>query len=198
MFVSGPGKKRRFAGLSRREFLQYSQGAALPFLPCGLGWPRSGSALFPQDSSLPPEFHVHPVYRTPRAIEAVLKKARAEYDTFPTEIYQDQIARILQAWSAELRVSPQKADVLEHVMGGDFAATSPAPGLQARRNDEGILQVWEAKFPEAPLIGREAFLAEWRAAVRSFSKLLTVEFQVTGIHAGTKLPAGQNARVGGH
>src|SRR5258708_34855669 len=99
MFLSWPGKKRRFAGLSRREFLQYSQGAALAFLPCGLRWPRSGSALFPQDSSLPPEFHVHPVYRTPRAIEAVLKKARAEDDTFPAENDQDRISRIFQAWS---------------------------------------------------------------------------------------------------
>src|SRR5882762_129391 len=198
IFLSWPGKKRRFAGLSRREFLQYSQGAALAFLPSGLGWPHFGSALFPQDSSLPPEFHVHPVYRTPRSIEAVLKKARAEYDAFPTEIYQDQIARILQAWSAELRASPQNADALERVMGGDFTATSPAPSLQTRRKDDGVLQVWEAKFPEAPLIGREAFLAAWRAAVRSFSNLLTVEFQVTGIHAGTKLPAGQEGRVEVH
>src|SRR5258708_20137364 len=99
MFVSGPGKKRRFAGLSRREFLQYSQGAALAFLPCALGWPRSGSALFPQDSSLPPEFHVHPVYRTPRAIEAVLKKARAEDDTFPAGIYQGQVGGLFQGLS---------------------------------------------------------------------------------------------------
>ncbi len=128
----------------------------------------------------------------------MLKKARAEYDTFPTEIYQDQIARILQAWSAELRVTPQKTEVLERVMTGDFAATSPAPSLQTRRKDEGILQAWEAKFPEAPLIGREAFLAAWRAAVRSFSKLLTVEFQVTGIHSSTKLPAGQEGRVEVH
>jgi hypothetical protein len=36
IFLSWPGKKRRFAGLSRREFLQYSQAAALAFLPAGL------------------------------------------------------------------------------------------------------------------------------------------------------------------
>ena len=182
-FLSWPGKKRRFAGLSRREFLQYSQGAALAFLPSGLGWPRLNTELSPQDSSLPPEFHVHPVYKTPRAIEAVLKKARAEFDSFPTEIYQDQIARILQQWSAELRVSPEKTGALERVMSGNFTATSPAASLHARRKDDGIFQVWEGKFQEAPLIGREAFLAGWRAAVRSFSKLLTVEFHITGIHA---------------
>jgi hypothetical protein len=125
IFLSWPGKKRRFAGLSRREFLQYSQGAALAFLPSGLWLPRAGSALFPQNSSLSPEFHVHPVYKTPRAIEAVLKKARAEFDNFPTEIYQDQVARILQEWSAELKASPEKTAALERVMSGDFVATSP-------------------------------------------------------------------------
>src|ERR1700688_137772 len=143
-FLSWPGKKRRFAGLSRREFLQYSQGVALAFFPSGLEWPRFDTPVFPQDSSLPQEFHVHPVYRTPRAIEAVLKKAQAEYDTFPTEIYQDKIARILQEWSADLRVSPEKTAALERVMSHDFLATSPAASLQARRKNDGIFQVWEA------------------------------------------------------
>ena len=198
IFLSWPGKKRRFAGLSRREFLQYSQGAALAFLPSGLGWPRFGSAFFRQDSSLPPEFHVHPVYKTPRAIEAVLKKAHAEYDTFPTEIYHDQIARVLRAWNAELRASPQRTEALERVMSSDFVATSPAANLKVRRKDDAIFQVWEAKFSEAPLIGREAFVAEWRAAVRDFSKLLTVEFQITGIHVDAGAPVPSDKRAGIH
>jgi tetratricopeptide (TPR) repeat protein len=194
IFLSWLGKKRRFAGLSRREFLQYSQGAALAFLPSGLSWPFFDSGISPQDSSLPLEFHVHPIYKTPRAIEAVLKKARAEFDTFPTEIYQDQIARILQEWSTELRASPQETKAVELVMSGDFVATSPAASLHARRKEDGIFQVWEAKFLETPLIGREAFVAGWRAAVRDFSKLLTVEFQITGIRADAKLPASSDGR----
>jgi tetratricopeptide (TPR) repeat protein len=184
-FLSWPGKKRRFAGLSRREFLQYSQGAALAFLPAGLGFPRFDSLTPPQNPTPPPEFHVHPVYRTPRAIESVLKKAQAEFDSFPTEIYHDQIARILQAWSAELRASPQKTDALESAISGNFLATSSAGSLQARRKDDGIFQVWEAIFQEAPRIGRQAFLEDWRSALRDFSKLLTVEFQITGIRAGS-------------
>jgi tetratricopeptide (TPR) repeat protein len=128
----------------------------------------------------------------------VLKKARAEYDTFPTEIYHDQVARILQAWSAELRASPQKTGALERAMSGDFVATPPTANLQARRKDDGILQAWEAKFPEGPLIDREAFVAEWRSAVHGFSKLVTVEFQITGIHADAGLPAASDKSVGVH
>ncbi|HTB92880.1 MAG TPA: tetratricopeptide repeat protein [Candidatus Sulfotelmatobacter sp.] len=186
-FLSWPGKKRRFAALSRREFLQYTQGAALAFLPAGLRFPSFDPKISAQDSSLPPEFHVHPVYRTPRAIESVLKKAQAEFDSFPTEIHQDQIARVLQAWSAELRASPQKTDSLERAMSDDFQATSPSGSLQTRRKDDGIFQVWEVKYQESPGIGRTAFLADWRSALRDFSKLLTVEFQITGIRAGSVL-----------
>src|SRR5580700_1650769 len=81
-------------------------------------------------------------------------------------------------------------------MSGNFTATSPAASLHARRKDDGIFQVWEGKFQEAPLIRREAFLAGWRAAVRSFSKLLTVEFQITGIHAdGSSTPLEKSVGV---
>ncbi|HWY07126.1 MAG TPA: FG-GAP-like repeat-containing protein [Candidatus Acidoferrales bacterium] len=128
----------------------------------------------------------------------MLKKVRAEYDTFPAEIYQDQIALILQEWSAELRASPQKTGALERAMSGSFVATSPATSLQSRRKDDGIFQVWEAKFQEAPLIGREAFVAEWRSAVRGFSKLLTVEFQITGVRADASALASPDKNVGVH
>jgi tetratricopeptide (TPR) repeat protein len=128
----------------------------------------------------------------------VLKKARAEFDSFPTEIYQDQIAKVLHEWNVELHVSPQKTDALERVMSGDFLATSPAASLQVRRKDDGIFQVWEAKFSEAPSIEREAFVAEWRTAVGGFSKLLTVEFQITEIRADGSVPVSTEKSVGIH
>jgi len=167
------------------------------FLPSGLWLPRFDSPAFPQNSALPPEFHVHPVYKTPRAIEAVLKKARAEFDTFPTEIYQDQIAKVFEEWAAELRVSPEKTGALERAMSGKFVANSLAVNLQARRKEDGVFQVWDAKFQEAPLIGHEAFVGGWRSAVSSFSKLVTVEFQITGIRADAALPvsAGKSDEV---
>ena len=125
----------------------------------------------------------------------MLKKAQAEYDTFPTEIYHDQIALILGEWSAELRVSPQGTGALERVMSGNFVASSPAASLQARRKNDGILHVWEVKFQEGLKFGRETFVAEWRSAVRDFSKLLTVEFQITGIHADAGPPASPDKHV---
>jgi tetratricopeptide (TPR) repeat protein len=183
--------------LSRREFLQYGQGAALAFLPSGLWLPRIDSPVFHQNSALPPQFHVHPVYKTPRAIEAVLKKARAEFDSYPTEIFQDQIAKAFEEWATELRVSPEKTGALERAMSGKFAANSLSAKLQPRRKDDGVFQVWEGKFQATPLIGREEFVTEWRSAVSGFSKFVTVEFQITGIRADAASPvsAEKGARV---
>jgi tetratricopeptide (TPR) repeat protein len=184
--------------LSRRDFLQYSQGVALAFLPSGLWLPRFDALGVPQNPALPPEFHVHPAYKNPRAIESVLKKARAEFDSYPTEIYQDQIAKVFEEWAAELRVSPEKTDALQRVMGGKFVANSLAADLQTRRKTDGVFQVWDAKFQAAPLTGRGEFVAGWRSAVSSFSKLLTVEFQITGIHADVASPVSAEKSAGVH
>jgi tetratricopeptide (TPR) repeat protein len=177
-------KKRHCAELSRREFLKYTQGATLAFLPSKLTWPFSpfrnlSPALTPSD------FRVHPQYRTPRALDAVLRKVAAENDSFPCEIYHDRIAAILQAWSKELQSSPQNAETLMRVTSDNFAATSPAGSLRALRMNDSPLQVWATEFREHEALGREAFLSEWRSAVRVFSKMLTAEFQITNIKDDT-------------
>jgi len=99
-------------------------------------------------------------YRTPRAIEAVLKKAGGrKYDHIPDGKYiRNQIARIFAGVEAlNCGLSPQNAECAGNgVMGGDFAATSPAPSLQARAaKDDGIFTgVGRRNFRKAPLIGR--------------------------------------------
>ncbi|HXH66903.1 MAG TPA: FG-GAP-like repeat-containing protein [Candidatus Limnocylindrales bacterium] len=178
--------------------MKYSQGAALAFLPSGLWLPRVRPALIPQNSSPQPEFHVDPIYKSPRAIETVLRKARADFDSYPTEIYHDQIAVVLRQWSAELQLSPEKTVALERVLAGDFAANSFVANLQSRRRNDGLFQIWEANFAQSPQIGREAFAAEWLAAVRDFSKLLIVDFQITAIQVVKRSLTSSETSVGVH
>jgi tetratricopeptide (TPR) repeat protein len=183
--LSRPGKKRRFAQLSRREFLQYGQGAVLAFLPSGLGcWPFSSSDSFPQPSrSNAAEFHIHPKYRNPRAIEGVLKKVAPDNDVFPTEVYNDRITAILRAWSDELLESPQKTDTLAKVIAADFFATSPSAVLKPGPKRDSFLFLWESEFKSDSRLPGNAFLLEWRKVLSRFTKLLTVELQITGIHS---------------
>jgi len=189
--LSRPGKKRRFAELSRREFLQYGQGAILAFLPSGLSWPPSSPESFPQPSrSSETEFHIHPRYRNPRAIEGVLKKVRPENDVFSTEVYHDRIAAILRAWSNELLESPQKTDALARIIAADFFATSPSAVLKPRPKRDSFLLLWESEFKSDSRLLGSAFLSEWRKALSNFAKLFTVDLQITGIDAeATQLPS---------
>ncbi len=128
----------------------------------------------------------------------MLKKVQAEYDRFPSEIQHDRIAAILQEWSAEMRESPQKTGALERVMGNDFAATSPTGTLHARGKEDGVLRMWEGKFVEGPLLGREAFLSSWRSSIGAFSRLRTVEFQVTGIRSDARAAGSPNEPAAVH
>jgi len=192
--LSRPGKKRRFAELSRREFLEYGQGAALALLPCGLSWPFSTSESFPQASpSNATEFHLHPKYRNPRAIEGVLKKVPPENDVFPTEVYHDRIAAVLFAWRNELLESPQKTDTLARIIAADFFATSPSVVLKPRPKRHSFLFLWESEFKSDSRLPGDVFLSEWRRALSNFTKLLAVEFEITGIQAeATQVPSGGN------
>src|SRR5207237_8907789 len=110
--------------LSRRQFLQYCQGASFALLPAGFLCPTLHSVFSQAKSVLPDGLQLHPQYRLKRGIEAVLRKVPAGFDEFVTEKYQDQISAILSQWSAELLQSPQDTTALERVMARSFTAGS--------------------------------------------------------------------------
>ncbi|MGA2429643.1 MAG: FG-GAP-like repeat-containing protein [Candidatus Acidiferrum sp.] len=181
-----PRKKRRPVDLSRREFLLRScQGASLAFLPAGLGLPYFDPLV--SQESLPPsnEFHVHPHYRTPRDLDAVLRKVEAGSDDFVTEKYHDRVAAILREWSSELLESPQKTVSLEKAMTANFAGASPTPSASLPIRSGSTLQVSRMNFSEETPLEREAFLSKWRSGMTPFAKLITAEFQVTSIRVGS-------------
>src|SRR3982074_614993 len=90
--LSRRSKKRNSIGISRREFLQYCQAAPLAFLPASISSFPFMPSYSSQESNAPDEFHVHPRYRMPRGIEAILRKVPAGLDEFVTEKYQDRVA----------------------------------------------------------------------------------------------------------
>ncbi len=180
------GKNLRLADPSRRDFLlQYSQGLSLAFLPAGLSF-HNFASLIPQQSVPPPaEFHLRPQYRSPRAIDSILKYLQPGLDAFVTEKYHDQIAAILKEWSTELAESPQKTTALEKIMTSNFSGASPKPSASRPVSTRSTLQVWEMKFVQDTPLDRDNFLAGWRSSLDSFSKLLIAEFQVTSIRASS-------------
>ncbi|MGH9503997.1 MAG: FG-GAP-like repeat-containing protein [Terriglobales bacterium] len=152
-----------------------------------LAYPFAYDSVSQSLASSPGVFHLHPHYRAQLPIEATLLKTKAGLDIFITEKYQDQIAAILAEWSAGLKESPQNLGAVEGSLTADFSGASfrpvksrlvrPGPAVEGRQN----------RFAREPALGREAFVRDLRSAMGSFSTIITAEFQVTGIDAGSTL-----------
>ena len=181
----------RSVDLRRRNFLmRCCQGASAALIPSGFLGGMGATLLTRQapDSAHPlagAEYHLHPHYRMPRPLDALLLKTQPGLDEFVTEKYADQIAGIFARWSSGLLESPQDLSEIEKALASNFsgmsfiAATSrvvrPGPAIEVRQND----------FPREPALPRDAFLQDLRSTLSSFSKILTAEFQVTSIDASS-------------
>jgi tetratricopeptide (TPR) repeat protein len=176
-----PREKRRLLGLSRREFLRRScQGASLAFLPSGFGPTLSLPRAF-QQTPLAGEFQVHPHYRTPRNLDAVLRKVQAGFDDFVGEKYHDQVAAIFSRWTDQLLKSPAGTAAIESTLAATLTATPPIPVDSQRLRDSSFLNVFRSKFSPEKRYDRPAWIRDWRSLVGHFSTLQTAELQVTEI-----------------
>jgi tetratricopeptide (TPR) repeat protein/peroxiredoxin len=172
----------------RRNFLiRCCQGFSAAVLP------TSGRSFFfpfvdqPNISAGPPEgeFHLRPHYRSPTPLDATLFKINAELDDFVTERYADKIAAILAEWSADLLRSPQDTKAVEKTLAAGFLGTS------LRTVDTRVLRRGPAveadqhNFSSDRTLPPNLFLKELQSYLEGLSKLLTAEFQITNIEAGT-------------
>jgi tetratricopeptide (TPR) repeat protein len=177
--------QRDLANLGRRDFLiRCCQGASAAFIPAGL---RRLALPFAYTPDSPPSpagnFHLQPHYRAQLQLEATLLKTQAGLDDFITDKYQDQIAAILAEWSAGFLRSPQDVQAIEKSLGPDFSGVS-FHAIESRLVRSGSVEIRQSKFASEPALAKEAFLRELRAAMSSFSALITAEFQITSIDAG--------------
>ena len=154
----------------------------------GFGWPSLYGFNSPDSDLSNPEFHLHPHYRTPRPLDALLLKTQAGLDEFVSEKYADQIAAILALWTSGLLQVTPDVTAIEKVLLTNFSGTSPRP-VESRVVRPGpAIEVRHNTFARDAALGRDAFLQEVRSAMSGFSRILTAEFQVTGIDAAS-MPA---------
>ena len=133
----------------------------------------------------------------PRPLDALFLKTRPGLDDFVAEKYADQIAAILAQWSAGLLQSPQNVRAVEKVLLPNFSGFSPLRPVASRVVRPGpVIEVRRNTFKPEPELGRDAFLQEMQSAMNGFSKILTAEFQVTAIDAGS-MPGATPSTSGG-
>ena len=134
------------------------------------------------DQPLPAgEYQVHPHYRTPRILDAVLRKVQAGFDDFVAEKYQDQVAAILARWTDQLLKSGPRAAELDATLAATFSATPPIPVDSQHVRSSSFLNVWRSKFSSEKIIERSAWVRDWRSTLSHFSAFQTAEFQITEI-----------------
>ncbi len=207
--LSRAGKPRPSVDLRRRDFLvRFCQGAGATLIPAslwGLTFPElrllASRDAMPADAA----FHLQPRYRSERPLDATLLKVQAGLDDFITEKYADQIASILAEWSASLLRSPRETQAVAKALADDFSGTSLQP-VESRVVRSGLgLEVRQNKFDRTATLSRDTFLREWQAWLNVFSRILTAEFQITGIDAAAmggmtssaapQLPSREQTRV---
>ena len=113
-------------------------------------------------------------------LDATLLKAKSGYDQFVSEKYADQIGTILTKWSSGLRQSPLNLVAIEQALAADISGFSlVAPESKELRS--GVVEVQQKIFSQAVSLSREAFVAELRSVMASFSRIITADFQITRI-----------------
>jgi tetratricopeptide (TPR) repeat protein/peroxiredoxin len=143
--------------------------------------------FLPADATNPEaEFHLHPHYRTPRPLDALLAKTQAGSDEFVTEKYADEIGAVHAKWSESLLRSPAEAGVIEKSFAREFSGFALQSAETKRLRSHGGVVVERSVFANGSALGKEEFVREWREFVGTFTKLFTVELQITGIKAMPK------------
>ncbi|HEY4837614.1 MAG TPA: VCBS repeat-containing protein, partial [Candidatus Acidoferrales bacterium] len=119
----------------------------------------------------------------PRGIDSILRKVPAGFDQFVTEKYHDHVALVLREWRSQLLQAPQDIGTFGKIFSTDFFGDSPKPTAWRPVYETPAIQVRKGQFASAPMLERNEFLAEWRASLSGFSKIITAEFQVISIHS---------------
>jgi len=109
---------------------------------------------------------------------------QAGLDDFVTEKYADQLAAIFNGWNSSLLRSARETQAIAKVLTADFSGASLKPAESRVVRSSPALQVRQNKFANDATLGRDEFLREWQSTFSAFSRLVTAEFQITGIDAG--------------
>jgi Flp pilus assembly protein TadD/peroxiredoxin len=172
----------------RRDFLiRCFQGATAGLIPNAF---RALVSLFPraQDSSSALgacDFQLHPRYRTPRPLDALLVKTKAGLEDFASEKYADDMAAILATWSASLEQSPGSVEAIGRVLAPRFLGMRLEPSESRLARPGPPVEVRRNTFAHEASLAKDDFLKSLRRWLAGWSRILTAEFQITSIDAGS-------------
>jgi len=178
--------------VSRRAFLGGLSYVPLLFVPAPI---ESGRlrALAPRVLGEPPslpfsEYRLTPHYPAKWPLDDILRYVPPGSDEYVTEKYADEIAQLLGQWALELKSEARSSKQLEKILAPSLRAASLVPQEQtALRSGYGV-DVCRRKFTDAPVLGPERFLDEFRAYLLTLERIAIAEFQITAIEQTAASP----------
>ncbi len=160
----------------------------IPSLVGAFGWPR----FFAPDqvsNSIPTNaYHLHPTYRRARPLDALLLKTQSGSDEFVSERYADEIAIILATWTTGFLASPLSVKSIAKVLARDFTGCSLRPRESRMIRPGPEIEIRQNSFDEHASIGRDTFVSELAASMRTLSRVLTADLQVTAMESESNSP----------
>ncbi len=140
-------------------------------------------------------FFLRPRYRSERVLDRTLRMVQPGLDSFVSEKYADEIASILNRWSAALLRSPRDVEAIAKSLAPDFTGTSPKASESRVVRSSPFLQVKQNKYESEAGLPREAFVREWQTSLDSFAKIEVAEFQMTAIEIEDAAPPNRANRL---
>jgi tetratricopeptide (TPR) repeat protein len=184
---SGSPQPNSPSGFSRRSLLR--RGGLL--LALQSAWPSGWNLLaIPFGSpSLAPE-GCFATSRTayPPQLESLIAKLDPALDDFQSELYAEQIEKILEHWSAAICRSVNDLKAIRADLAETLSATSLKPSQTIPLRDSGPLRIERRLFPAPQTNNRDTFLTNFAAYLSPFTKLELLELEIFGLRIISESP----------
>ncbi len=131
----------------------------------------------------------------PPLLEKFIAKIDPASDIFPTEIYAEEIGKVLSAWSETIRHSARNSDAIRNALHEAVTASSLDPSEIRPLRSSGPLRVERRVFHGAKTNERSEFLTKWATYLSSFATLDVVELEIFGIHIASESPLHVNTEI---
>jgi Flp pilus assembly protein TadD/peroxiredoxin len=141
------------------------------------------------------DLRVTPHYPSKSPLEDMLRRVAPGSDEFLTEKYAFEIAALLDAWSAALKVSTPALAVFSKFLDASFEAHSLVPSHDSILRKSFGIEVARRRFEGKTLIGLEQFLQEMQSYFAKFTRIATAEFEIVAIDLVSTSPLKVRAQI---
>src|SRR5271170_4127646 len=175
------------ASYSRRSFLRHSgmllalqaaqpRGFLLLGAHMGAGASVTPGCISPFRTTYPPQ------------LRDIIAKLDPAVDIFPSEVYAEQIEKILNSWSAALTRSAHELTAIRSALTDPIMASSLQPSETTPLRTNGPLRTGRRSFPPAQVGSRESFLSSLSSYLAPFAAIEVAELEIYGVHVVSESP----------